>query len=80
VGYLLVRETSYFEPFVGSPWITVGERERTHALHGEMLYPTAFSAASSASVGAPQVPHGMREFSLPLYVICVLCIINALGC
>ena len=42
-----------------SPWITVDERERTHALPGEILYPLTSSAASSpstgASIGAPQV-------------------------
>jgi len=39
--------------------ITIGEHERTHALHDETLYPTTPSAApdtsARASVGAPQV-------------------------
>ena len=51
---------SHFLALRGSPWITVGERERTHALHGNILYPTISSAApdasARASVGAPQVP------------------------
>jgi len=42
----------------GTPLITLGERERTHALHGELLYPTtsfaAPDASARASVGAPQ--------------------------
>ena len=42
-----------------SPLIAVGERDRTHALHGEILYPSTSSAApdafARASVGAPQV-------------------------
>ena len=50
---------SHFPALRGSPWITVGERERTHALHGEMLYPTTPSAppdaSVGASVGAPQI-------------------------
>ena len=50
---------SHFPALRGSPWITVGECERTHALHGEMLYPTTPSAApdasARASVGAPQI-------------------------
>ena len=54
--------------FSGSPWITVGERERTHALHGEMLYPTISSAApdasARASVGALQISTLLCESSL----------------
>ena len=46
---------SHFSALRGSPRITVGERGRTHALHGEMLYPTTPSAAPDASVGAPQI-------------------------
>ena len=50
---------SHFSALRGSLWITVGERERTHALHDEMLYPTKPSAAPDASarafVGAPQI-------------------------
>ena len=50
---------SHFPTLRGSPWITVGERERTHALHGEMLHLTTPSAApgasARASVGAPQI-------------------------
>ena len=49
---------SHFPALRGPPWITVDESERTHALYGEMLYPTAPSAAPDASVrasvGAPQ--------------------------
>ena len=59
VGYFLVWEISYSEPFSGSPWIAVGECERTHALHGEMLYPVTPSAvpdaSARASVGVPQI-------------------------
>ena len=57
--FLKYLPSSHFPALRGSPWITVGERERTHALHGEMLYTTTSSAASDASVGAsidaPQV-------------------------
>ena len=35
-----------------SPLIVVGERERTRALHGEVLYPLTSSAASAPSAGA----------------------------
>ena len=49
----------HFSPLRGTPLITVGERERTHALHGDILYPTTSSAApdasARASVSAPQV-------------------------
>ena len=41
------------EPSSVTPWIAVGERERTHTLHGEILYSTTSSAR--ASVGAPQI-------------------------
>jgi len=48
----------HLPPLRGSPSIVVGERERTHALPGEILYPSTFSAASTpsarASVGAPK--------------------------
>jgi len=44
-------------PSFTSSWIAVGERERTRALPGEILYPSTSSAASAASarafVGAP---------------------------
>ena len=43
---------SHFSALRESPWITVDERECTHPLHGEMLYPTTPSAAPDASVGA----------------------------
>ena len=56
-SYFHMCEASYSEPFSGSPWIAVGERERTHTFHDEMLYPTTSSAApdafAGASVGAP---------------------------
>ena len=49
----------HFPPLRGTPLITVSERERTHALHGDILYPTtsfkAPDASARASVGAPQV-------------------------
>ena len=56
-----------------SPLIVVGERERTGALHGEILYPSTSSAASSAfaraSVSMPQVTTSCEfpspSFSLP---------------
>ena len=58
---------SYFPAFRGPPWITVGECERTHTLHGEMLYATTSSAAPDASVGAsigaPQVVPRLALFS-----------------
>ena len=51
--------SSLFLALRESPWITIDEREHTHALHGELLYPTAPSAApdasARASVGAPQI-------------------------
>ena len=57
---------SHFPALRGSPWITGGECECTHALHGEMLYPTTSSAVPDASVGAsvggPQI--GSRLVSL----------------
>ena len=43
---------SHFPALRGSPWIAVDERESTHALRGELLYPTTPSAAPDASVGA----------------------------
>ena len=49
----------HFSPLRGSPLISVVERECTHALHDEILYPSTSSAAhdasARASVGAPQV-------------------------
>jgi len=68
------RPPSHFPTLRVSPWITVGESERTHALHGELLYPTTPSAAPDASVGAsvgaPQI--GSRLVYLKLYSgICV---------
>ena len=51
--------------------IAVGERERTRALHGEILYPSTPFAASDpsagASVGAPQVIP-LSECSPPLFL------------
>ena len=53
-----------------SPWITVGERERTRALSGEIFYLSTSFAASAvsagASVSAPQVTP-MCESSLSLF-------------
>jgi len=50
---------NHFPALRGMPLITVGERERTHALHGEVLYPTTPSATPDpsveVSVGEPQV-------------------------
>jgi len=50
---------SHFLSLRGLPWITVGERERTHAFHGDMLYLTTSSvapdASARASIGAPQI-------------------------
>ena len=50
---------SHLSSLCRSPLITVGERERTHVLHGEILYPTTPIAAPDASarafVGAPQI-------------------------
>ena len=49
----------HFLSLRGTRLITVGEAERTHALHGEILYPTTSSAApdtsARASIGASQV-------------------------
>ena len=49
----------HLSPLRRSSLIAVGECERTHALHGEILYLSISSAAPNASarasVGAPQV-------------------------
>ena len=58
-----VWETSYSEPFFGSPWIAVDHRKwaRTHPRPSrrDALYPTTSSAtpdaSARASVGAPQI-------------------------
>ena len=62
---------SHFSSPRGSPWITVGERERTHALHGDILYPTTSSAAPDASARAFVVrrksPRGLSNSPLSFY-------------
>jgi len=64
---------SHFPALRGTPWITVGECECTHSLHGELLYPTTPSAAPEASVGAsigaPQVAPRLALFSCVMTIL-----------
>jgi len=61
-------------PLCGSPSIAVSERERTHALSGEILYPSTSFAASAPFVGASSArrepcPCVSSSFFLPVNLI-----------
>jgi len=65
-----LRHLSYStKPSSISPWVAAGERERTCALPGEILY---LSTSSAASVGAPQAsPMVVSPFSLSVHFLCL---------
>ena len=70
---IALRHLSYStKPSSISPWVTAGERERTCALPGEILYLSTSSAASAANVGAPQAsPMVVSPFSLSVHFLCL---------
>ena len=59
-----------------SPWIAVGERERTRALLAEILYVDILRSPptpAGASVGAPQVTPLCESLLLSLSLIYKIC-------